>query len=339
MIDSLAQGLDALALFLFLAFTFSAIAACFPVRKGDAVRWELTTRYQVFLPPLAASLVVLMGFGSAFVDAMGGLPDHCGVTNFHQPTLCYMHPTGATGLFFDELATLALVTGFLAMLAVRASRAVAGHLALARLECVADEDAARGLAADLDAWGLRWPGPISVLPGEAPICFVHGVFRPRLVLSAALLRNLTDKELGAVIAHEQAHALRHDPLWRLAGSFMTLLHLPVLGRRAFARWTLASEALCDEQAARTVGSRIVVAEALVRYQRLLNQHVGPLSRVGVAFAGTGVLEVRVRRLLAPAPVAPRRLLAFWPWAALAAACLQADGIHTLLEAVLHTLHQ
>ncbi|MFP5503695.1 MAG: hypothetical protein ACLGIN_14485, partial [Candidatus Sericytochromatia bacterium] len=94
---------------------------------------------------------------------------------------------------------------------------------------------------------------------------------------------------------------------------------------------------CDESAARRLGSRLGVAEALVRFQRLVRAR-GLAAPLGMAFGHAGTLDARVRRLLAP-PAAPAPgWVAAWPWALLLVALSQADAWHAALEACLRVVH-
>jgi hypothetical protein len=79
-------------------------------------------------------------------------------------------------------------------------------------------------------------GPLSdypsvcVIDAAAPMAFCAGWLRPRIYVSRGALERLSDSELRAVLAHEQHHRARRDPL-RLAVSRVlchALFFLPVL---------------------------------------------------------------------------------------------------------------
>lgn len=96
----------------------------------------------------------------------------------------------------------------------------------------------------------RWASPL-VLP-NGDIC-VPGWFFERL--------NRAQRE--AVLAHELAHVVRGDPLWRIAAQLIARLgFLQPLHRLALRRLDLAAELFCDEWAARASGHRRELAEAL-----------------------------------------------------------------------------
>jgi len=71
---------------------------------------------------------------------------------------------------------------------------------------------------------------VCVIEATAPMAFCAGWLRPRIYVSRGALARLSDSELRAVLAHEQHHRARRDPL-RLAVSRVlcqALFFLPVL---------------------------------------------------------------------------------------------------------------
>lgn len=92
----------------------------------------------------------------------------------------------------------------------------------------------------------------------------HGLLRPRLLISAGLLRDLSSNELRAVLHHEREHLRRYDPLrLLLARAFAEALP----SRRAFqelaARLPLAQELAADRAAIAAVGPH-ALARALLK---------------------------------------------------------------------------
>ena len=59
--------------------------------------------------------------------------------------------------------------------------------------------------------------------------FCFGLFRPQIIISQELVESLTDKELEAVLIHEQAHLINRDPLKILLGKTIasTFFFLPI----------------------------------------------------------------------------------------------------------------
>jgi beta-lactamase regulating signal transducer with metallopeptidase domain len=133
-----------------------------------------------------------------------------------------------------------------------------------------------------------------VLPVEEPQAYVLGVLKPRVYVSQGLLKQTNEDDLASVLAHERAHAARRDPLRRLIASAGLVLHLPGIAHLLDRLLTRTQEMAADADAVRTVGDRVRVAEALVRFARLQ----GPVRAAAMEF-GSGDLEARVRELLDP----------------------------------------
>jgi Zn-dependent protease with chaperone function len=170
-----------------------------------------------------------------------------------------------------------------------------------------------------------------VLPVEEPQAYVLGILKPRVYVSQGLLEQTNDDDLAPVLAHERAHAARRDPLRRLIASAGLVLHLPGIAHLLNRLLTRTQEMAADADAAHTVGDRVRVAEALVRFARLQ----GPVRAAAMEF-GSGDLEARVRELLDPHQC--RGLSAVALVGCSAALCLlalfAAHGLHYLAQALL-----
>lgn len=338
MIPSLALLLDALSLVGIVAYLISLLVALLPSPCGSAAERAHELRRRLFLPLVGAILVVALGFWPAIRSYFGGSPDHCAVS-LHHPHLCWVHGTGAGGQVHDwvVIIILAVLAGISLWQLIHWSQAL-GRLKL--LEMIAEPARERDVRARLAAEGLAWPGDIQVVAIGLPVCFMFGVLRPRLVISRMILDELSASDLAAMTAHELAHLKRRDNLWRLLGQLAILAHLPGLGQRAFHHWGQAAEMACDEAAADHLGSPVPIAEALVRFQRLINRcntASEPPLRFGVAFADSGSLEARVHQLMAP-PQSKSSLFRHWPWGLAILALWQIDSLHHVLESLLAVLH-
>lgn len=329
--------LDALTLFLLLSFALSVVTGglAWALRPGAALASE--ARRLLMLPPVGALALVGLGFWPGLREAMGGAPDHC-ETAAHHPHLCWLHTAGGLGHGpSHDMAALA-VFGLMAGIACwQLFRWGQDHGRLNLLRSIASPARELALRKRLAEAELAWQGPVAVVACDQPLCFVAGAIRPRLFLSTAVLDALSKEHLEAVLAHEQAHLARRDNLWRLAGRAAALFQLPPFGHLALRRWHQAAEEACDEAAAQHVGSRLTVAEALVRFQRL-RQVEDRAQALGMAFGHDGALKRRVQRLLSPPEAALPAWVALWPLALLALGVVQADGLHTALETSLGWLH-
>lgn len=239
-------------------------------------------------------------------------PDHCAHHGGHHPHVCPAHSAGLPSLALAIVASLAF-----ARLAVGLAFAM---IKLAR---------ARRVERELSAAARPAGKGIEVLPLPSPVAFVLGLFRPRLFVSEGLIARESAADVRVVLEHERAHARSLHPLREALASFLLAFHAPFAAEWLRRRLHSAYEAVADETAARAVGDRLRVADAIVGAAR-----TAPL--LTSAFGG-GDLDVRVDDLLAPRTIGERSsrpiavaLLAI----AIAAVALGASEIHHGLETLL-----
>jgi BlaR1 peptidase M56 len=120
---------------------------------------------------------------------------------------------------------------------------------------------------------------------NAPVAFCHGGLRPSILVSAGLVSELSADELLAVLAHEQHHVRRCDPLRRAVQQAVAevFFWLPVIDWWADRRRE-ASELAADRAAIRRAG-RSPLAGALWKVGSYLETHGT------AAFAGAAKLRV------------------------------------------------
>lgn len=182
-----------------------------------------------------------------------------------------------------------------------------------------------------------------------PVVAVVGVFRPTLVVDAAVLDACSADELAAILAHEHGHLRRWDNLRRaLFAATPDLLGATPAGRDLRNAWRAATEEAADDVAAeRGEAARVHLATALLRVARLAPATTtsptatfhGAQLPASALYRGESV-ERRVRRLChAPAPAArPGR-----PWglavgtAAVALALVLQQDIHDAMEVIVAAL--
>ena len=115
--------------------------------------------------------------------------------------------------------------------------------------------------------GRRGSGGVLVIADEHPRAFCAGLLRPRVYISSGAVAILDEAALSAVLAHEQHHARRRDPL-RLAGGRViarALFFLPGL-RRLIAHQQRLAELSADESAITAEPeSRSALARAMLSF--------------------------------------------------------------------------
>ncbi|MFE5136356.1 M56 family metallopeptidase [Streptomyces fagopyri] len=200
---------------------------------------------------------------------------------------------------YDEFAGKAAIPALVLVLAVCA-RTLWRHHRIAR-------GARRALT------GLPAPSVV-VLPEEKPYAYaLPGRPRDRVVVTTGLLRGLVPSERRALFAHERAHLTARHHRYLLAVRLAARAN-PFLGPLRTAV-TYTTERWADEDAARSVGSRTVVARAIGKAALLSGADATPASAGTSGFPGfaafprspgfpsAGPVPRRVAALLGPAPVA------------------------------------
>ena len=146
---------------------------------------------------------------------------------------------------------------------------------------------------------------VRVVDVAAPLAFCAGWLHPRIYVSTETLNRLSERELRAVLAHEQHHRARRDPLRLAVGRVLSqaLFFLPVL-RALHERYGDVAELTADAAALEATGGA-----------------PRPLASAMLAIAATpagevvGISPARVDALLGHRPV--------WrmPWLLLVAAII------------------
>ncbi|MET8560854.1 M56 family metallopeptidase [Streptomyces flaveolus] len=183
---------------------------------------------------------------------------------------------------YDEIAGKAAIPALLAV-AVACWRVLWRHRRIRR----GAEEALAGLPRT----------SVAVLPDEVPYAYaLPSGRRGRVVVSTAMLSCLNGRERRALFAHERVHlASRHHrfllvvQLAAQANPFLRPLRTAV---------TYTVERWADEEAARMIGSRRVMAVAVGK-AALVSQGTPAATLAG--FAAAGPVPRRVAALLGPAP--------------------------------------
>ncbi|MGK7346113.1 MAG: M56 family metallopeptidase [Candidatus Nitrospinota bacterium M3_3B_026] len=127
--------------------------------------------------------------------------------------------------------------------------------------------------------------------------FTLGLLRPRVYISTALVRELDEGELEAVVLHELNHAEKRDPLKLFVLSFIQdLLFFVPLGSYLSKLFHGTKEFAADERAVRETGKPFDLANALVKMMRMRR---GSIPAGVQALDNTSLAEKRIKELLEP----------------------------------------
>jgi Zn-dependent protease with chaperone function len=149
--------------------------------------------------------------------------------------------------------------------------------------------------------------PVDIFEASQPMVAVVGAWKPRIVAAEGVVAVCSPEEFRQVIGHEAAHLSAHDNLkLLLLISAPDMLAWMPAGGDLIARWRAEVEFEADCVATGPDRrKRAALAAALIKVARL-SIAKRPIRELSMPIVADDV-ELRVRRLLAPAPPAPLAL--------------------------------
>ncbi|WP_431086208.1 M56 family metallopeptidase [Paenibacillus sp. 8b26] len=200
------------------------------------------------------------------------------------------------GYMVDALSGLVFLTfGIAGVEAIR--QCIATRAAFRRLHRMRDSVLTEALGTRYRDLGAD---RIWVINYAKPAAFTMGLWKPRIVLSSALLSVLDKHEEEAVVYHEAYHMKHYDPLktWLLQMCATLLFYLPVL-RHITKLYKTAREILADNAAINRTGSPMGIGSALLKLLSMTpaNAHLVN-SAACSSFAETSI-NYRISRILDP----------------------------------------
>lgn len=126
--------------------------------------------------------------------------------------------------------------------------------------------------------------------------FTCGLLKPRCIISTALLAQLTPKEIEVVLAHENEHRRRYDPLQKWLFNSLCSPFPSAIARAFRHDMLIAMEQCADARAAACVQDKTAVALTLLKVQRASVATTAP-SNLIACHAAVNDLEERIRYLL------------------------------------------
>lgn len=305
MIAGAYAGLVSTALFAVLVFAVPLTLVCalgYRLLRSRIVRIEPAARARIHvgmaaLPFIGAIAGLLASFLPSILGWAGMVEDHCHLHPDHIH-LCLSHPPQLAHTFLASTFVAAvllacgsiMVSWLLHMVSTR--RLVRQFLQMSR------HDHVRAL---------------HIVDTDVPLAFAAGLRSPQLFLSSRLVSQLSGAQLHAVIAHERAHAARHDALIYTLASALSYLHLPGTRKMLLSDLSLAAEQACDESACAATGDRLVVAEAIVAVEKLFAMHAPRQVRklCATSHFNDSNVDVRVLAMLDAPRVEKPAARVFW----------------------------
>ncbi|UJF33542.1 M56 family metallopeptidase [Paenibacillus hexagrammi] len=136
-----------------------------------------------------------------------------------------------------------------------------------------------------------------VIRHQAPIALTMGLWKPRIILSTALLDMLTEGELRAVVEHEKYHLQQKDPLtiFALMICSVSLGYIPIF-RWIADKYKIMMELSADKHAISVMEHTAELGSALLKlWKRGQSPHV---SLSHASFAETS-MNLRIQHILNP----------------------------------------
>jgi len=279
-------GLMQLALFASVGFAFLAALISrivYPLARKRLLQQAPARRANILLiwllaPAFIGLLLTLLSLMPSFLSLMGGYQDHCNVHDGHLH-LCLIHPP----LPLNNITSWAFITLLGVMAVVFAGTVIFGLVRGYKLN--------KGL---MMASRKHEKQDFRIVEWNGPLALSAGLHRMSVFISGQLMKNLTDKQLNVVLAHERSHAERKDALRQLFAHALSFAHIPWVRRSLLADMNLACEQACDEAAARIMGDRLLVADTIVSIERMYIQK--PLSLSALSISGSDI-TARVESLV------------------------------------------
>lgn len=183
--------------------------------------------------------------------------------------------------------------------------------------------------------GLAPARGVHVLPCPEPVVYAVPGKPGHVVVSRGALDLLDRDERAAMLAHEQAHLDRHHHRFVRIGEVAAGAIPPL--KPMSRRLQFATERWADEESARVVGDRAIVARAIIK---IALARTPPAPAAALAMSGSGVPD-RVEALLdGPPPAGPRTGICLAASATALVTAIAASSIqfHHLLALAQHVCH-
>ncbi len=186
-------------------------------------------------------------------------------------------------------AVVILSTGFLSLLV----QLIKTHIFLKKL-LINKVSIFSDLAKILD--NLNLTNNVILVKDKNLFSFCCGIFSPFIVVSTGLVKSLTDKELEAVLLHEQSHLISHDPVKVLIGkTFSSMFFFLPIFAELHKRAEAVNELLADQWAINHQNNSVSLRRALKKILFLPQLNLAIISNA----SGPDYFEIRIHRLINP----------------------------------------
>ena len=110
---------------------------------------------------------------------------------------------------------------------------------------------------------------IHLLETKKPLAFSVGMLKPISVISSGLINQLNSKQLQIICRHEAIHVQYKDSAFKWALKLVSLFHFPMVKQTLLAAHASALEFRADQEVAKAVKSKVMVAETILKIQGIM----------------------------------------------------------------------
>lgn len=135
------------------------------------------------------------------------------------------------------------------------------------------------------------------MESDIPNAYTFGVINPKILLSSALVKALSARELNIVYSHELAHQHSRDPLRLWLFGMLLSVFIPTSRRSLYTSMELFIEQQADAVVAREFNDPRLIASTLVKVNRLALRYSSQNQEDHACAFCLTAIEQRVRQLL------------------------------------------
>lgn len=276
--------LGLLAILCFAILSALVSAAVYPIVRKRLSETPPVLRSNILLiwliaPTLIGLALTTLTFIPSLLSIVGFSPDHCSVHDGHLH-LCLFHPPLPVDSSILQLLLTALAGIAAAFIAIHLSKILHAYKFQRTLMMASRPHTIHD---------------INVVDWDMPLALSTGIHHMRVFISSQLIQSLSPKQLQVVIAHEQNHLSRRDPIRHLIAHIFSFTHIPWLRKNMLIDFDLATEQTCDEAAAEKVGDRLYVADTILAVERIFTVRSFPYMAKSISGSN---ITARVESLLA-----------------------------------------
>lgn len=136
------------------------------------------------------------------------------------------------------------------------------------------------------------------LSSSLPAAFTTGLTAPKIFLTTALQKQITNKEIDIIVRHEMAHVIARDPLYKTIFAAFSGVFPFSLKTKLIKQYTLLTEQMAD-RAVTSAHDNLDVAQTLINVARMQRHTNLGCNGLKTSHFGNDQTTVRVQQLISP----------------------------------------